>query len=129
MARRTKPAGALDTPHDTDQTQAKENPPMFQEFVASLFAFFVLDPFEAEMNRRLANANAPMEVVESARDCIADAGPAILNRVGDDYWWGIANATYVVVGMSRAEDVLVEVAPSCAPALTSLGRMEAEGEN
>lgn len=101
---------------------------MFQEFVASLFAFFVLDPVEAEMDRVLTASNAPMEVVETARDCVADAGPAILSRVGDDLWWGIAHVTYVAVGMMRAEELLVEVAPSCAPALTALGRMEAEGE-
>lgn len=100
---------------------------MFQEFVASLFAFFVLDPVEVEMNRILAAANAPVEVVEVARDCVADAGPAILSRVGEDLWWGIAHATYVAVGMMRAEEVLLEVAPSCAPALTVLGRLEAEG--
>lgn len=110
-------------------TRVQKSPPMFQEFVASLFAFFVLQPVEAEMNRMLAAANAPTEVVESARGCVADAGPAILSRVGEDLWWGIARATYVAVGMRRAEDVLLEVAPSCASALTALDRVEAEGES
>lgn len=102
---------------------------MFQDFVASLFAFFVLDPVEAEMNRLLVAANAPVEVVETARDCVADAGPAILSRVGEDIWWSITHATYVAVGMMRAENVLLEVEPSCAPALTALDQVEAQGES
>ncbi len=101
---------------------------MFQEIIAAIFAFFVLDPIEAEMNRMITANNVPKEVVQSARDCVADAGPAIQSRIGNDFWWSIAQVTYVAVGMTPAEDVLVEVVPSCAPALGTLERNAEEGQ-
>ena len=70
---------------------------MFQDIIAALFAFFVLDPIEAEMNRVITAADAPTEVVETAKDCVADAGPAIRSRIGADFWWSISQVTYVAV--------------------------------
>lgn len=101
---------------------------MFQEIITALFAFFILDPIEAEVDRAITAADAPMEVVETARDCVSDAGPAIRSRIGEDFWWSITQVTYVAVGMTQAEDVLVEVVPSCAPALNRLNRTEAEDQ-
>jgi hypothetical protein len=88
-----------------------------QDFILSILAFFVIDPFRAELNQKLAAAQAPADIVQQVRACATAAGPVLLNRAYADWWWTGTTMVYVAVGMRTPESVLVEVVPSCAPAM------------
>jgi hypothetical protein len=100
---------------------------MLNDFILSLFSFFVLEPVEAELNRVLAATQAPAAIVETARTCVASAGPALVDRALNDPWWATTTLVYVGVGMTSAEQAIGSVAPQCAPALRTL-RPFLEGE-
>lgn len=90
---------------------------MIQDFVLSILAFFIIDPFRADLNKKLAAAQAPAEVVQMVRACATAATPVLLERATADWWWTGTTMVYVVAGMRTPESVLTEVVPSCAPAL------------
>ncbi len=90
---------------------------MIQEFVLSILSFFIIDPFRAELNQKLAAAQVPAEIVQQVRACATAGGPALLSRAYGDWWWTGTTMVYVAIGMRSPESVLVEVVPTCAPAL------------
>jgi hypothetical protein len=90
---------------------------MIRDFLLSLVSFFVIDPFTAELNQKLAAAQAPAAIVRDVRACAVAAAPILLERAMTDWWWAGTTAIAVSVGMTRPEAVLLENAPSCAPAL------------
>lgn len=90
---------------------------MIRDFVLSLFAFFVVDPFTAEMNRKLAAVQAPAEIVQQVRSCATAAAPVLLEKAWNDWWWAGTTMISVGVGMDSAERVLVATVPACGPAV------------
>lgn len=90
---------------------------MIQDFVLSLLAFFIITPFQVELNQKLAAAQAPAEIVQQVHACAISAAPVLLSRAYSDWWWTGTTMAYIAVGMRSPESVLVEVVPTCAPAL------------
>jgi hypothetical protein len=90
---------------------------MIRDFLLSLVSFFIIDPFTAELNQKLALAQAPAAVVQDVRACAAAAAPVLLERVANDWWWAGTTAISVSVGMTTPQQVLVEIAPACAAAM------------
>ena len=87
------------------------------EFVLSILPFFILDPFRAELNQKIAVAQAPAEIVQQVRACATAGAPARLSRAYGDWWWTGKTMANVAICMRSPESVLVEVVPTCAPAL------------
>jgi hypothetical protein len=71
---------------------------MISEFAAWLFALFVIDPLQAEMRERVAQANLPIEAVQQSQQCLATQGPLLLQRANDDPSWATGTAIGVVFG-------------------------------
>jgi hypothetical protein len=90
---------------------------MIRDFLLSLVSFFIIDPFTAELNEKLAIAQAPAAIVQNVRSCAVAAAPMLLDRVSNDWWWASTTAIAVSVGMTTPQQVLVEIAPVCASAV------------
>jgi hypothetical protein len=90
---------------------------MIRDFVMSLISFFVIDPFRAEIDQRLAQVGAPAAVVSQMHGCVRAAAPVLIERAMSDWWWTGTTLVSVGVGMTAPERVLVEVVPACGPAV------------
>lgn len=90
---------------------------MIRDFILSLVAFFIVDPFKAELNQKLAAVHAPAEIVREVQRCATSATPILLERAMSDWWWAGTTAISVSIGMITPEQVLVEAAPACGPAV------------
>jgi hypothetical protein len=90
---------------------------MLNDFLLSLFSFFILDPFQAELNQKLRAAQAPAAVMAEVRACATAAGPVLIDRALNDWWWVGTTVISVGVGMTTPQSVLVEIAPRCASAV------------
>ena len=88
-----------------------------QDAVVSLVSLFLLGPLEAEIIDRLSATRAPPAIVSQVTACIQAAVPATVSRTVDDPWWAATSAVQLWIGSARAEALLVEAAPACAPAL------------
>jgi hypothetical protein len=87
------------------------------DLMALIVSLFLLNPLQAEIQSRLADANAPASVVAGVTACAVTAGPAMVQRAVDDPVWAIATAFRSWIGAVQPEAVLVEAAPGCAPAM------------
>lgn len=88
---------------------------MIGEFIASLFAGLVMQPIQSEIQQRLEEARAPVEIVRQAGDCLASTGPVLLARAGEDPWWALTTVVSVATGWQTAGDLLDAANPACAP--------------
>jgi hypothetical protein len=52
--------------------------------------------------------------------CARGATPAIVQRAISDPWWAATSAFQVWMGSTRPEQLLVQVAPNCQPAVAAL---------
>lgn len=86
---------------------------MIGEFVASLFASFVVEPVQAGLRERLEEARAPVEVVSQASDCLGTTGPVLLARAGEEPWWAVTTIVSVAVGWQTAAELLDAGNPAC----------------
>ncbi|MCZ8181102.1 MAG: hypothetical protein O9309_18950 [Rhizobium sp.] len=99
---------------------------MIGEWIASLFAAFVVDPIEADIRQRLEEMQAPVQVVSQAGDCLRTTGPALIERAAGDLWWAGTTAVYVVTGLTSPAELLDANNPACAPIASYLTSAEAE---
>ncbi len=90
---------------------------MFRDFVLSVFSFLVVEPFQKEFNQKLQDVQAPAAVVQQVQGCARAAAPLLADKALGDWWWAGTTAVYVAIGMQSPERVLIELVPSCAPAL------------
>ncbi len=90
---------------------------MIGEFIAWLVVAFLVNPLTAEVQSRLAEANAPPAIVAQVAACGAAAAPVLLQRAAEDPWWAIRTGLATWIGTVQAEVVLAEAAPGCTPAL------------
>ncbi|WP_046862167.1 hypothetical protein [Microvirga massiliensis] len=88
-----------------------------QDLIAALVAFFIIDPVQAEMSERLAAARAPQAIVTDAAACLRTAAPLIVQRAVNEPMWAIGTTFELWVGSSQPIAVLLELSPSCAPAV------------
>ena len=88
-----------------------------QDVVAALISFFLIEPLEAEMKEKLADARAPQAVVAEITACARTAAPTVVERAKGDPWWAASAAFQVWTGSAEPGAMLVEAAPSCAGAV------------
>ena len=90
---------------------------MLDTTLAALVSFFLIDPLQAEMSKRLETAGAPPTIVADMASCGRTATPALVDRATGDPWWAATTAVGIWLGSTKPEAVLVEAAPACAPAI------------
>jgi hypothetical protein len=99
---------------------------MIADWIASLFAAFVVDPLQVEIQQKLEEMKAPVEVVTQAGDCLRTTGPALIDRATGDLWWAGTTAVYVVTGLTSPAELLDANNPACAPIASYLSAEAAE---
>ena len=92
---------------------------MWQELMAWIVATFLVAPLHASLNEALTAARAPAATLALVSDCAAAAGPALATRAASEPVWLVQTVFGVWMGTLRAEAVLGEAAPACAPALAA----------
>ncbi len=90
---------------------------MIRDFLIFLFTTLVVEPFQAELNEKLAAAQAPPAVVAEISQCARTATPILADRAMSDPWWGASTVIRVWVGTTSPESVLTDAAPACGPAV------------
>ena len=98
---------------------------MIGDWIASLFAAFVIDPVEADIRQRLEEMQAPVQVVAQVGDCLRTTGPALVDRAGGDLWWAAITAITVTTGLTSPAELLDADNPACAPIANYLISAEA----
>jgi hypothetical protein len=88
-----------------------------QDLIAALVAFFIIDPVQAEMAEKLAAASAPQAIVTDVAACVRTAAPIIVQPAVNDPVWAAGTIFQLWVGSSKPDAVLLELSPSCAPAV------------
>jgi hypothetical protein len=88
-----------------------------QDLIAALVAFFLIEPVQAEMAEKLAAARAPQATVTEVIACARRAAPLIVERALDDPVWAAGTTFQLWLGSSKPDAVLLELSPSCAPAV------------
>ncbi|MBC2774217.1 hypothetical protein H6M51_15240 [Rhizobium sp. AQ_MP] len=99
---------------------------MIGEWIAALFAAFVVEPIEADVRQRLEEMQAPVQVVSQAGDCLGTTGPALLDRASGDLWWAGTTAISVATGLTSPAELLDANNPACAPIASYLVSAETE---
>jgi hypothetical protein len=89
------------------------------DLIALLVSLFLLNPLQAEMQSRLAEANAPPAVVAGVAACAVSAGPGLVQRAAEDPIWAISTALRSWFGAISPEAVLLDAAPDCVPAMAA----------
>jgi hypothetical protein len=86
---------------------------MIHEILAFIVNLLVIDPLQAEMDKRLAEVRAPQAVVADVRACADAALPVLVNRATAEPGWVVMTAVDVWFGRAAPEDVLIAVSPQC----------------
>jgi general stress protein 26 len=77
----------------------------------------IIEPVQAEFNQKLRDIQAPPAVIEQIQVCARAAAPVLADKALGDWWWAGTTMVYVTIGMQTPERVLLDIVPSCAPAL------------
>jgi hypothetical protein len=85
-----------------------------QEFVAALIAFFLIEPLQAEMEKRIGSASRENMVEISA--CIREATPVLIRQASEDPWQTAIHVFGIWSGMTAPEEILVQTTPGCTRA-------------
>jgi hypothetical protein len=89
---------------------------MIGDLIAFLVATFLVGPLQSTLAEQLADARAPVAVVQQVTQCAAEAAPGLVARAGADPWWAIRTALGAWTGATSPEAVLADAAPGCVPA-------------
>ncbi|NKC32481.1 hypothetical protein [Falsiroseomonas selenitidurans] len=92
---------------------------MIGELVAWLVLTFLVGPMQADLRDRLLAAQAPPAVLAQLAVCASGAAPALVQRAGEDPWWGVTTAIRAWIGTLPPEDVLADATPGCGPAVAA----------
>lgn len=93
---------------------------MLSSLLMPLLSFFVVNPFMATLNERLAAIQAPQAVMEQVQACSSTAPAALVERAAGDLWWGASTVIGVAVGMTDARAIIAGASPACASAVAAL---------
>lgn len=99
---------------------------MIADWIASIFALFVVDPIEADIRQRLEEMRAPVEVVTQAGDCLRTIGPLLIERATGALWWAGTTVVSLATGFTSPAELLDAGNPTCAPIARYLLSAEAE---
>ncbi|WP_119459458.1 hypothetical protein [Rhodospirillaceae bacterium SYSU D60014] len=90
---------------------------MFRDFIIFLVNLFVVEPFQEELNGRLAQVGAPQAVVSEVASCASTALPILVERVSSDPWWGTSTIFRIWIGNTTSAVVLGQTVPTCETAI------------
>lgn len=76
---------------------------MIADIAAWMFTLFVVDPLHAEIRQHLELANAPVEIVQPSRQCLAKQVPHLVDRAGKEPGWAIATVIGISTGWTSPE--------------------------
>lgn len=101
---------------------------MVQDILASFISLLIVDPLQAEMDKRLAQVRAPQALIADVRTCADAALPRLADRAMAEPGWFVATAMDVWLGSTRPEDVLITASPQCvAPIKAAKAYLEGRG--
>ena len=98
-----------------------------QELIAALISFFLVEPLQAEIADKLKAARTPRAVLTDVTACLREAQPVVVGRATQDPWWATSSIVHVWIGAAQPEDLLVETAPACRPAVEAARLFLGEG--
>lgn len=84
---------------------------MIADIAAWMFTLFVVDPLQAEMRQHLERANAPVEIVQQSRQCLAAHVPRLIDN---EPGWAIATATGISTGWTSPQTLFDGADPACS---------------
>lgn len=87
---------------------------MISGIVGRLFAFFIFDPFQAQMQQHVERANLPVEIVRQSQACLTSQGPLLIERAAGDYGWAAGTIISIAIGRTTPADLLDNRDPHCA---------------
>lgn len=87
---------------------------MISDIAAWIFALFVIDPLQAEVRERVAQANLPVEAVQQSQQCVTTHAPLLLERATNDPSWAVGTAVSVAVGWTPPTQLFDTADPNCA---------------
>lgn len=90
---------------------------LLQDIIAALISIFLIEPLQANITERLAEAGFSAQAAGRVASCFSDAAPGILDRAGNDPAWAIGHAVGYWTGVSTVDDILNDAAPNCLIAL------------
>lgn len=93
---------------------------MLRDLLLWAVAVFVVQPYQAELEEKLAAVRAPRAVMEAVADCASTAIPALADRAASDPWWAAVTGLKVWTGFIPPEAVLRDAAPACGPAMEAV---------
>ncbi|CAD7054414.1 hypothetical protein RHAB21_00541 [Pseudorhizobium halotolerans] len=99
---------------------------MLSDLVSHLIAITVVDPMQAEMQEKLKQARAPVEIVQQSQACIASQGPKLLERASNDWGWAVGTTVTVLVGATSPVDLLDASASECSALIDVLKASEGD---
>lgn len=89
---------------------------MIGDFLAWLFALFIVEPAMAAAGEKLAATRAPQETVRMVGDCARRGGPILAEKAMAEPGWAVSTVIRVWMGTTQVEAVLSELDPACAAA-------------
>ena len=92
---------------------------MLDTTLVALVSFFLIDPLQAEISKRLEAAGAPPAIFADVASCARTATPVIVERATGDPWWAATTAVGIWLGSTKPDAVLAEAAPACVPAIAA----------
>jgi hypothetical protein len=92
---------------------------MIRDFLIMILNLLIVEPFQSEIQSRLAAAKAPEAIIQQVTECAANGPGALADSISSNWVAGLTTVTYVVIGVTSPEAALSSIAPSCAKAITS----------
>lgn len=99
---------------------------MFSEFVSSLVASVVVEPFQLEIQEKLQQARVPAAIIQQSQTCIASQAPKLLERAANEWGWAAMTLVTVSTGITAPADLLDQQDPACVSLVESLKGEEGE---
>lgn len=98
------------------------------DFIAYLFAIFVVNPLQADISERLQGV-AAADLVQSGRACVSAEGPRLLQQAQENWGWAASHAIGVSFGMVDPVSLLSADNAHCGRIIGMLDgeRSEAQG--
>jgi len=90
------------------------------DFIAYLFSMFVIVPLQAEIADSLKGLPSA-DMVAAARNCLAVAGPQLLERAQNEWGWVAANLVGVNIGLVEPAQLLSGLNGDCDRVVGLLG--------
>jgi hypothetical protein len=88
-----------------------------QDIIAALISIFLIEPLQANITERFAEAGVSAQAAGRVATCFSNAPPEILDRAGNEPAWAIGHAIGYWTGASTIDSILADAAPDCLAAV------------